>query len=163
MFYRPKQTSRWIYRQEIRPVSWEAELSLCVCFLLTLQLIFNRTRAESFTLLLHSLAILISHTHLCPPLSSHPVRSRTFPLTSSALSRYIPRPTCLRGQSCEKPVDVHLLTFIHPHHRGAFNAWWRILIRNLTPLIVITAGFVLSHEKMTGMSFRRGISLAVCD
>lgn len=82
-----KQMSRQIYRQEIKPVSWEAELSLCVCSLPTLQLIFNRTRAESFTLLLHSLAVLISHTLLCPPLSSHPVPSCPFPLSPPALSR----------------------------------------------------------------------------
>lgn len=82
-----KQMSRRIYRQEIKPVSWEAKLSLCVCFLPTLQLIFNRTRAESFTLLLHSLAVLISHTLLRPPLSSHPVPSCPFPLSPPALSR----------------------------------------------------------------------------
>lgn len=54
-----KQMSRRIYRQEIKPVSWEAKLSLCVCFLPTLQPVFNRTRAESFSLF----APLFSRSH----------------------------------------------------------------------------------------------------
>lgn len=75
-FLIPKQTSRRIQAGEA--VSWEAELSLCVCFLPTLQLIFNRTRAESFTLLLHSLAILIHHISLS-----------TFPPTLFALAHFL--------------------------------------------------------------------------
>lgn len=119
-FIIPKQTSRRIYGQEIKPVSWEAEPSLCVCFLPTLQLIFNRTRAESFTLLLHSLAILISHRHLCPLLSSNPFALAHFvwlllPFCITFCSRRVwggsavksrwmfislPLPTCAAAQWC---------------------------------------------------------------